>query len=391
MSQPGNAPTSKPSDCGWTRGTYYAGHMAYHATTQDAAALDFATAWASLHNYTCGGLWQDPNNIACGLAFADLYDLAPADYKLALAVTMDHSVQRWVGYDWWWVDTLFMGLASMIRYANRTGDPRLLDTALMEYADTTHGGKNTSQPGLWDPASNLYWRDHTYIAQREPNGAKVFWARGNGWAIAAHALALAALPAGHPAAAELTARLLAMSNALVPLQGSDGMWRAALLDAAVDPNPETTGSSAFTFAMAWGINAGLLSADAFAPIVEKAWAGLSTVALQPNGLVGWCQPPNGQPAPSSQNSTSDFVRDWLCSPFPSPPHFAFPLSYYAPVATHAVLQFSSPPLFFFLPGSALGSGCLLVARYSSWQARSEWRKCMYRWASPGLIEIKKEG
>ena len=74
--------------------------MYYHNVSGDAAALAVATSWATAHNWTCGGLWQDPNNIACGMAYAALYDLAPQDYKLALAVTMDHSVQRWVGYDW---------------------------------------------------------------------------------------------------------------------------------------------------------------------------------------------------------------------------------------------------------------------------------------------------
>ena len=342
-SQPGNEPNGKIGDCSWTRGTFYSGLMYYHNVSGDAAALAVATSWATAHNWTCGGLWQDPNNIACGMAYAALYDLAPQDYKLALAVTMDHSVQRWVGYDWWWVDTLFMGLASMIEYSARTGDPRLADAALREYADTTHGGANASQPGLWDPASNLYWRDHTYINRTEPNGAKVFWARGNGWAIAAHALALKALPAAHAAVPELTARLAAMAGALAAVQGADGMWRAALLDPTMAPNPETTGTSAFTFAMAWGVNnnvrhppppaaaqsrrpprphalthirthtrAQVLPAATYRPIVEKAWAGLSGIALQPSGLVGWCQPANGQPAPTVANSTSDFcVGLWL--------------------------------------------------------------------------------
>ena len=254
MAQPANAPSAKPSDCGWTRGTLYTGLMAYQNVSGDGAALAFSSTWAALHNWTCGGLWEDPNNIACGMAFAALYDLAPQDYKLALSVTMDRSVQRWVGYDWWWVDTLFMGLASMIEYSARTGDPRFAAAALAEYHDTTHGGANASQPGLWDPASNLYWRDHTYINQKEPNGAKVFWARGNGWAIAAHALALRALPAAHPAVPELTARLAAMAGALAAVQGADGMWRAALLDPSAAPNPETTGTAAFTFAMAWAVN-----------------------------------------------------------------------------------------------------------------------------------------
>jgi len=56
----------------------------------------------------------------------------------------------------------------------------------------------------------------------------------------------------------------------------------------------------------------VLPSATYRPVVEKAWAGLSGIALQPNGLVGWCQPPNGQPAPTSANSTSDFcVGLWL--------------------------------------------------------------------------------
>lgn len=67
-----------------------------------------------------------------------------------------------------WVDTLFMGLASMIQYSARTGDPRFTATALSEYHDTTHGGRNASQPGLWDPESNLYWRECVFFFTRVP-------------------------------------------------------------------------------------------------------------------------------------------------------------------------------------------------------------------------------
>ena len=110
MAQPENAPKPSTSDCGWTRGAYYAGHMEHVAVTtsasEKATLRDWALTWASAHNWTCGGLWQDPNNLACGMAFVALYDEAPEDYKLALAVTMDKSVRQWAGcYDWWWVDT----------------------------------------------------------------------------------------------------------------------------------------------------------------------------------------------------------------------------------------------------------------------------------------------
>ena len=203
-----------------------------------------------------------------------------------------------------------MGLPSMLLMANRTGDARFEAMALQQYHCTSSGGPNaTSQPGLWDPASNLYWRDHTYIAQRNSDGSKVFWGRGNGWASAALALAHRALP---PSAAaersELATRLSAMAQALRPLQQADGMWRANLLFPTMPgvSNPETTSSSFFTFALTYGINAGILDAATYLPVVTRAWAALSTLALHPSGLVGWCQPVGGGPAPATNVSTSDF-------------------------------------------------------------------------------------
>lgn len=58
------------------------------------------------------------------------------------------------------------------------------------------------------------------------------------------------------------------------------------MDAAHFPNPETTGSSCFTYALAYGINAGLLDAAVYTPVVAAAWAGLSGVALQVRNPLG---------------------------------------------------------------------------------------------------------
>jgi outer membrane protein len=91
------------------------------------------------------------------------------------------------------------------------------------------GDYATSQPGLWDPASNLYWRDHTYIAQRNSDGSKVFWGRGNGWASAALALAHRALP---PSAAaersELVAQVAALKAAALLAESQAGAAEAGV-------------------------------------------------------------------------------------------------------------------------------------------------------------------
>jgi rhamnogalacturonyl hydrolase YesR len=248
-SLPANQPSAGNQDCGWERGAYFSGHVELLATTpsaaQKATLLEFGNRWGSVHNWTCGGLWEDANNIACGQGFAGLYDALPEDYKLALSVTLDREVAQWSSSGWGWVDLLFMGLPTMLLYANRTSDVRFHDSALAQYSALTHGGSNTTaNPGLWDPASNLYWRDSTYINKRNSDGTKVFWGRGNGWAFAALALAHRALPPTDVARAEIGARLVAMAGALRPLQQADGMWRANLLFPTMPgaTNPESTSS-----------------------------------------------------------------------------------------------------------------------------------------------------
>lgn len=69
---------------------------------------------------------------------------------------------------------------------------------------------------------------------------------------------------------------------------------------------ETTSSACFTYGIAYGINAGILPAAEYTPVVAAAWAGLASISLQPSGLVGWCQPEGGGPGPANQNGTSPF-------------------------------------------------------------------------------------
>ena len=248
-SLPSSQPTGLTSDCGWERGAYYSGHVELMHTTPNAthkaALLAFGNTWGALHNWSCAGTLGSANDIACGQGFAGLYDAAPQDYKLALAVTLDRAVAQWARQadNWGWVDLLFMGLPTMLLYGNRTQDARLHDSGLAQYLSLSSGGANaSSQPGLWDPASNLYWRDATYIPKRNSDGTKVFWGRGNGWAAASLALAHRALPPTDPARAEIGARLAAMAGALRPLQQADGLWRANLLFPTMPgvSNPEST-------------------------------------------------------------------------------------------------------------------------------------------------------
>lgn len=58
--------------------------------------------------------------------------------------------------------------------------------------------------------------------------------------------------------------------------------------------------------MAYGVSAGLLDAVDYTPSIAAAWAGLTSIALQPSGLLGYCQPAGAAPGTETANSTSNF-------------------------------------------------------------------------------------
>jgi len=84
-----------------------------------------------------------------------------------------------------------------------------------------------------------------------------------------------------------------MASTVAPAQALDGSWRSSMLNHSFPP--DSSGSSFMIFALAYGINAGVLSREEFLPTVQRGWAWLSTVALQPSGLFGWCQPTGDGP------------------------------------------------------------------------------------------------
>lgn len=109
-------------------------------------------------------------------------------------------------------------------YGRILADTDLWDFAYAQYNSTAYGGPlgPPTQPGLWSPAHSLFFRDHTFVNQTEPNGEPVFWARGNGWAAASFVQALEQLPAAHPYAAEYRGKIVAMAAALKAAQARPG-------------------------------------------------------------------------------------------------------------------------------------------------------------------------
>ena len=90
-------------NCDWERGTYYDGATAYYNVSKDSKALSFIETWAISNNWTCSNGEHTPaydydaNKQCSGHSYARLYNLAPADYKLAMAVTLERQAATYAG------------------------------------------------------------------------------------------------------------------------------------------------------------------------------------------------------------------------------------------------------------------------------------------------------
>jgi len=85
-----------------------------------------------------------------------------------------------------------------------------------------------------------------------------------------------------------------MALELKSLQQVDGFWKSNLLELKLYPMGETSGTVFFCYAIAWGINNGILEKKEYLPVVKNAWKALSS-AIHPDGQLGFVQPGGDRP------------------------------------------------------------------------------------------------
>ncbi len=202
--------------------------------------------------------------------------------------------------DWTWVDALNMAMPVFAELGQINNSSTYSAKMFSEYnyTKTSLGG-----PGLYNTTEHLWSRDATFL------NTNIYWSRGNAWAFVALAKVLETLPTNDPHYSDYLGTFQAMAAKLITLQQSDGFWYANLLNPSQYPTPETSGTSGFTYGLAWGINAGALSSATYLPAVTKAWNGMVTTAVHSNGFLGYVQGQGTQPSssqPTTYNSTADF-------------------------------------------------------------------------------------
>ena len=187
---------------------------------------------------------------------------------------------------WCWCDALFMAPPTLLRLARATGDTRYADFAHEEFRATTDY--------LYDRAEQLYFRDSRFFERRDEKGRKLFWSRGNGWVMGGLVRMLQGLDRKDPHRPYYERLFREMAARLVTLQKADGTWSPSLLDTDPATPTETSGTAFFTYAFAWGVDAGVLDRATYQPAAIRGWAALGR-AIQPDGMLGWVQQVSDRP------------------------------------------------------------------------------------------------
>ncbi|MCX2680305.1 glycoside hydrolase family 88 protein [Galbibacter sp. EGI 63066] len=299
----------RPSNI-WTRGVYYEGLMALHEIYPKEEYYQYALDWANFHEwgFRDGNTTRNADNYCAAQTYIDLYNLEPSPEKLRnTKANMQMLLSTPQVNDWDWIDAIQMGMPVFAKLGVLEEDERYFEKMYQMYMYTRNvEGDN----GLFNPEDGLWWRDADFDPPyKEPNGEDCYWSRGNGWVIAALVRVLSIIPESAPHREQYVQDLKAMANALVPIQRKDGFWNVSLHDENHYGGKEATGTSLFVYAMAYGVNNGILDKETFVPVIKKGWEALVKDSLHDNGFLGWVQstgkePKEGQPL--SYDKVPDF-------------------------------------------------------------------------------------
>ncbi len=182
-----------------------------------------------------------------------------------------------------WENPLPDGLTPQARY--------WIDDLFMVNALQVEAFKVTGQSGYLNRAA-LFTKKYLDSLQ-QPNGlfyhgpeAPVYWGRGNGWVAAGVAILLTTLPDTSRFYKPIATAFTRMMHSLLPFQSPNGMWRQ-IID---HPQAweESSCTAMFAYAMAVGINAGLLERKQFDRPIQKAYKTLLAHLDDQGRLTGIC-------------------------------------------------------------------------------------------------------
>ena len=285
----------------WTNGALYSGMMAWSKVSEDQKYLRWLENLGWRYGWQPHKRMYHADDVVVCQMYLDMYRMKENQensYRILgptlarINYVLDHPSRAILELDysnattlerWSWCDALFMAPPVYVKLAKIMNDDRYL-----EYMDKEF---KVTYDYLYDQEDHLFYRDHRYFPDkiREANGKKVFWGRGNGWVMGGLVAILKDLPKNSTYRPFYEQLFRDMADKIAKCQDITGFWHASLLDPESFPNPETSSSAFFTYALAYGINAGLLDQGIYEPIVRQGWMAL-VAAVHPDGKLGWVQP-----------------------------------------------------------------------------------------------------
>jgi unsaturated rhamnogalacturonyl hydrolase len=281
----------------WTWNVLYTGFMAASRALGDPRYRDAIEAFAESNQWQLRSAVPNADDQSVAQTYLELDLQNPASNKVlptrtaldTLAAGANAAIPaNQAKIPWWWCDALFMGPPVWTRMFAVTHDAKYLDYVDQHWRETS--------ALLYDPQRHLYYRDQTYLHQVNAQGNPIFWSRGNGWVMGGLARTLEYIPLTDQRRAFYENQLREMAAAVAPLQDrTSGLWHSDLLDAMGYPQPEVSGSALITFALAWGVNQGVLDRHEYLPVIQKAWRGL-VHEIYADGRLGNIQQTGAAPA-----------------------------------------------------------------------------------------------
>lgn len=291
-------------DRNWERATYYSGVMAFFNVVKDNNILNDAITWAESHDWKPGNELMFPaNHYTCVQTYLEIFFHSGDTLQIEKAKSsMDAEIEQTEpAYlrGWYYIDALYVGPPAFVMMSKALDEQKYTDYINPEFWEIADQ--------LYDKDLGLFYRDsQARFEETSKNGKKVIWSRGNGWVMASLPRMMTYLQKENPYYSRYADLLKSMAKVLKEKQNKDGFWRVNLDDPEEFPMPESSGTAFFTYAIAWGINNGILEKEIYKPVVFRSWKGLCSV-VDAEGKVGWGQKVGRKPAKVKAEDTGEYV------------------------------------------------------------------------------------
>ncbi len=286
----------------WMQTVWGYGVHRVHVATGDPSWLDYYRTWmvASAEDFTGDEPREftssdslSPAVLAATVMLEDPdTDLTPItdaawSYLATVPTTEAGAIVHWGEDNAWgfpadqvWVDSQFMFGVFMLREHTRTGDRAALEQFVTQYRLFSEHCR--------DPDDALYRHAYDDATGENIPAEAVYWARGNSWVLISAAEALTIMSPDDALYDDLAALFTAHAEATIAAQADDGLWHTVLGDPQDDPDnyTETSAAALITYALALGVKAYVLEAEATMPAIVAAVEGVeSRIEEKSGGLV----------------------------------------------------------------------------------------------------------